>query len=182
MVKKQGVPQAQRNSEIQTQDHKKVTQILNSTSVAVKVRHPEVARLIDCDFRIMRCLGSFLDAIPSLRWLNIGTSIEQFSHTLAAQAHLNVEAHHLEILNDNFRSWPTVGFPKPIFATGSVIIETFEKGQIVTSLLNKYNLGTSKNLEKHTEDIPPDLMKFIVTKGTALYLKMLLVDNLMHAG
>ena len=156
--------------------------MIDSAVVAVKVRHPEVARLIDYDFRIMRSLASVLDSIPSLKWLNIGESIKQFSHTMAAQAHLDVEAHHLDILNDNFRSWGYVGFPRPIFATSSIIIETFEKGSIVTSILDM-NEATNNLRARLGEDrkMSPSLQKFIVTNGVSIYLKMLLVDNLMHA-
>lgn len=160
-----------------------------SQIVAVKVRHPQVAELIDRDFRIMRSLATFIDSIPSLRWLNVGSSVEQFSHTMAAQAHLDVEAHHLDILNDNFRSWKHVGFPKPIFATSSIIIETFEQGEIIGSILDAHdqqkkqpnNMDGDEGLSNDSGSIPKDMAQFIVTNGVGLYMKMLLVDNLMHA-
>jgi aarF domain-containing kinase len=141
--------------------------------VAVKVRHPNVAKLIDMDFRIMTCIAQVVDRIPGLEWLKIKNSVEQFSHTMAAQAHLNVEGHHLEVLNYNFRNWDSVGFPKPLFACSNVIIETFEQGKIATSIIDKYH--------SMSVAIPVPLAKFIVTTGLGLYLKMLIVDNLMHS-
>jgi aarF domain-containing kinase len=171
------------------------------TLVAVKVRHPKVQLLIDMDFRIMSFLAQIVDAVPSLSWIQLRPSIEQFSHTMAAQAHLNVEAHHLEVLNYNFRHWDTVGFPKPLFASSSVIVETFERGDTCTSILDFYDRVAAEFLspqEGQSPDtwrnnnriipvalghtvIPVQLAKFIVTSGVSLYLKMLLVDNLMHA-
>ncbi len=155
--------------------------------VAVKVRHPNVSRLIDMDFRLMSMVANIADRFPGLSWLRIKDSVEQFSHTMAAQAHLNVEAHHLEVLNHNFRKWETVQFPRPLFACSSVIIETFEKGEICSGLIDKYDsLALTKSSGKSTSNrghelMPVSLSKFIVTTGLSLYLKMLLVDNLMHA-
>ena len=172
--------------------------------VAVKVRHPNVSRLIDMDFRLMAMMADVIDRFSSLSWLRIRDSVEQFSHTMAAQAHLNVEAHHLEVLNYNFRKWDEVNFPIPLFACASVIIETFEKGEICTSIIDKYDAlvdtkhhndqptveeeGNDEQQHASRTDIlygyelmPIRLSKFIVTTGLSLYLKMLLVDNLMHA-
>jgi len=149
--------------------------------VAVKVRHPKVASLIDMDFRIMAILANIIDRIPGFGWLRIKSSIEQFSHTMAAQAHLNVEGHHLEVLNYNFRNWDRVDFPKPVFACPMLIIETFEEGKICSTIIDQYdNLASSVGLTAG-EVIPVPLAKFIVTTGLGLYLKMLIVDNVMHA-
>lgn len=171
--------------------------------VAVKVRHPNVSRLIDMDFRLMSMAARIIDNLPGLSWLGIRESLEQFSHTMAAQTHLNVEAHHLEVLNHNFRNWATVGFPKPIFASVNVIIESFERGHICTEILDAYdNLAISNHkaepptsicttldekqsvndtVPEVSDVIPTELSKFLVTNGVSIYLKMLLVDNLMHA-
>ena len=172
--------------------------------VAVKVRHPHVAQLIDMDFRIMAAMARMLDWFPSLSRLHIRESLEQFSHTMAAQAHLNVEAHHLEVLNDNFRKWDHVRFPQPFYSSSSVIIETYEPGAAVSKILDAYDVlaadvssevGTV-SVEEVDEDnsgnncvgnsqghgyelMPVKLAKFIVTTGLSIYLKMLLTDNLM---
>lgn len=214
--------------------------ILDGRLVAVKIRHPRVAQLIDMDFRLMTILARGLDWIPALSWLHIRESVEQFSHTMAAQSFLHVEAHHLEVLGHNFRKWKHVRFPQPFYASSAVIMETFEPGRIVTSLIDLYNRlanvinegGTPLNLEEMLEDnqlppvvfkkiesiassdestgnffgkqneesgsgatdingnnqlvqgydlVPLDVAKFLVTTGLGVYLKMLLVDNLMHA-
>ncbi|EEC46014.1 predicted protein, partial [Phaeodactylum tricornutum CCAP 1055/1] len=149
--------------------------VLDGKSMAVKIRHPNVAALIDMDFRLMKAAATLLDAIPALSWLRIRESVEQFSHTMAAQAYLHVEAHHLEVLNYNFRSWPHVRFPHPFYASSAVIMETFEQGQICTEIFDMYD-----DVQGH-ELIPLKMAQFLVTNGVALYLKMLLVDNLMHA-
>ena len=167
--------------------------------VAVKVRHPRVSQHIDMDFRIMSGMARMVDMIPALSWLHIRESVNQFSHTMAAQAHLNVESHHLEVFNNNFRNWPQVSFPKPFYSSSSVIIETYEHGTTVSKILDTYDALAADisseigqvSVEEADEDceveghghelIPIELAKFIVTTGVSVYLKMLLADNLMHA-
>jgi aarF domain-containing kinase len=192
--------------------------VLAGKLVAVKIRHPNVAELIDMDFRLMTRLARIMDWIPALSWLHVSDSVAQFSHTMAAQAHLQVEAHHLEVLNFNFKGWSQVNFPRPFYASSAMIIETFEPGRIATSVLDAYddvadtlnkndtigilignmiveeadddgdyhdsknsNVDESRAIVEGSDLIPPQFAKFIVTTGVALYLKMLLVDNLMHA-
>ena len=173
---------------------------LNGTTVIAKVRHPNVSKLIDMDFRLMRAVAILADFLPALSWLHVRETVEQFSHTMAAQSHLGVEAHHLEVLNHNFRNWDQVRFPQPLFATSAVIIETFEPGRIVTTVLDDYDAVASqrrlqtkssllrdnnrekesgqKNYPQGYQLIPPELAKFIVTTGLSLYLKMLLIGKL----
>jgi aarF domain-containing kinase len=173
---------------------------LNGTSVVAKIRHPNVSKLIDMDFRLMRIVAVLVDFLPALSWLHVRETVEQFSHTMAAQSHLGVEAHHLEVLNHNFRNWDHVRFPRPVFATSAVIIETFEPGRIVTTVLDEYDavasqlylqektsLSRETNRLKESDQesypqgyqlVPPELAKFIVTTGLSLYLKMLLIGKL----
>jgi hypothetical protein len=92
---------------------------LDGKLLAIKVRHPNVAQLIDMDFRLMSLAARVFDLVPGLRWLRIRESVEQFSATMAAQAHLHVEAYHLEVLNYNFRNIKSTRFPDPIFASSS---------------------------------------------------------------
>lgn len=155
----------------------------NGGVVAVKVRHPSVARLIDMDFRLMEMLASVIDCIPGLRWLHVKDSVSQFSHTMAAQAHLNVEAHHLEVLNHNFGSWNHVQFPRPFFASSGMIIESFETGRVCTDVLDEFDEeAESRGMPGKGHDlIPLNMAQFLVTNGVSMYLKMLLVDNIMHA-
>ena len=155
----------------------------NGEVVAAKVRHPKVARLIDMDFRLMAMLSTVFDWIPAFKWFHVKDSLSQFSHTMAAQAHLNVEAHNLEVLNHNFRSTAHVGFPRPIFASSCLILETFEKGSIVTDVLEHFENKAQEmeNALQGFELIPMNLAHFLVSTGVSMYLKMLLVDNIMHA-
>jgi len=152
-------------------------QLHSGEVIAAKVRHPRVSQLIEMDFRLMALAAAAVGWLPAMR--TVKDSVYQFSHAMAAQAHLNVEGHHLEVLNYNFRNWDTVRFPRPFYASSSVILETFEEGRIVTGILDDFDsLARSMNLQG-SDVIPVEEAKFIVTTGVSLYLKMLLLDNLM---
>lgn len=141
-------------------------------TVAVKVRHPNVAEQIAVDFRLMRAFALWLDKQPLFKWLNLASSIEAFSHTMTGQTFLDIEGNHLDLFNENFRSWHDCTFPKPLARSEAVLVETFEKGQLVSDFSTR---------KKGAGSLPPSLAHFIVTRGEDLYLKMLINDRLMHA-
>jgi len=106
--------------------------VWKNQTVAVKVRHPRVAERITTDFQIMQAVATWLDRNPLFKWLNLASSIEAFSHTMTGQTWLDIEANHLAIFNHNFRGWKDCGFPQPLVSTESVLIESFESGQLVS--------------------------------------------------
>ena len=58
-----------------------------------------------------------------------------------------------------------------------MLLETFEPGELVsTYTIDKIVGGGSGGAT-----LPRHVARFVVTRGEDLYLKMLLVDNLMHA-
>jgi len=161
--------------------------------VAVKVTHPNVAEQISLDFQLMAWIAAIVDSIPGLGWLNLKASMNQFSHTMAGQARLDVEAEHLDVFNCNFRRWKDTHFPVPLFRSHDVLIETFEEGILVSHfsvMYRKYLLNQTKHpcsVVRGGSHFPlasfvdAKLAHYIVTRGEDIYLKMLLVDNLMHA-
>ena len=73
------------------------------------------------------------------------------------------------------RDWSDVGFPRTIFSSRAVLVESFEEGELVSkyTLQRALKMGGAP-LERH-------VAHFVVSRGEDLYLKMLLSDNLMHA-
>jgi aarF domain-containing kinase len=152
-------------------------------TVAVKVRHPGVVRRIVQDFTLMRKLAEATHALPFLRYLNLKASVGQFSETMVAQTRLDIEGEHLDRFNWNFgtEAWRDIAFPRTRAEVGppahpDVLVESFEPGELVS----KYTLGKALGLAGQ-EQLPRDLAHFVVSRGEDLYLKMLLMDNLMHA-
>eukprot|EP00419_Tripos_fusus_P086995 CAMPEP_0172865494 /NCGR_PEP_ID=MMETSP1075-20121228/81435_1 /TAXON_ID=2916 /ORGANISM="Ceratium fusus, Strain PA161109" /LENGTH=431 /DNA_ID=CAMNT_0013714529 /DNA_START=314 /DNA_END=1605 /DNA_ORIENTATION=+ len=137
--------------------------------VAVKVRHPHVMEMLWIDTQLMHGLTWALEAfVPALRFLHLQTSVAQFSHALAGQARLDIEAQNLVEMQRNFGSWRwrDVRIPQPLFAAPAVIVETLEVGQSIGKVKDKLSRCVAQ---------------WVVHRGQDVYLKMLLVDRFMHA-
>ncbi|KAG2682046.1 hypothetical protein I3760_11G172600 [Carya illinoinensis] len=138
--------------------------------VAVKVRHPGVGEAIRRDFMIINFVAKISRFIPTLKWLRLDESVQQFGVFMISQVDLSREAAHLSRFIYNFRRWKHVSFPKPLYPLvhPSVLVETYEQGESV--------LHYVEELEGH-EQIKSALAQI----GTHALLKMLLVDNFIHA-
>ncbi|PKA52411.1 putative aarF domain-containing protein kinase [Apostasia shenzhenica] len=138
--------------------------------VAVKVRHPGVCESIKRDFMIINLVAKFTSYIPALNWLRLDESVQQFAVFMMSQVDLAREAAHLSRFNYNFRKWKDVSFPKPLYPLvhPAVLVETFECGEPVARYIDDVDCNTH---------IKRDLAHI----GTHALLKMLLVDNFIHA-
>eukprot|EP00850_Spirogloea_muscicola_P006997 SM000034S12751 [mRNA] locus=s34:565216:570087:- [translate_table: standard] len=177
--------------------------------VAVKVRHPAVALQIWQDFQIIAALVDFAHRLPYLRWLNLRQSVEQFSHTMTAQADLRFEARNLLRFHANFQGLHQVAIPRlvPHLVSEGVLVESFERGAPLHKFLHSHStLNTQAwqitimlpkdlkglcTLQLHQE-IPEEyyadcsitlcvtLKYMIAAVGVDTYLKMMLTDNFVH--
>lgn len=138
--------------------------------VAVKVRHPGVGESIRRDFAIINLAAKVSNFIPTLKWLRLDESVQQFAVFMMSQVDLAREAAHLSRFIYNFRSWKDVSFPKPVYPLvhPAVLVETYEQGESVSHYVD--------GLEGHAR-----LKSALAHIGTHALLKMLLVDNFIHA-
>uniref|UniRef100_A0A7N0ULI4 ABC1 atypical kinase-like domain-containing protein n=1 Tax=Kalanchoe fedtschenkoi TaxID=63787 RepID=A0A7N0ULI4_KALFE len=138
--------------------------------VAVKVRHPGVGDSIRRDFVIMDVFARISTLIPAVKWLRLDESVQQFAVFMLSQVDLAREAAHLSRFIYNFRSWKDVSFPKPVYPLvhPAVLVETYELGESVAHYVD--------GLEGHER-----LKSALAHIGTHALLKMLLVDNFIHA-
>lgn len=136
--------------------------------VAVKVRHPGVGEAIRRDFMIINFVAKISRFIPTLKWLKLDESVQQFGVFMISQVDLSREAAHLSRFIYNFRRWKDVSFPKPLYPLvhPSVLVETYEQGESV--------LHYVEELEGH-EQIKSALAQI----GTQALLKMLLVSYII---
>ena len=134
--------------------------------VAVKVRHPNVAKRIFLDFQILRAVAGWADALPGLGGLHLRDTLGQFSHTMTAQTDLRNEAEHLLKFTHNMKNEIQIKAPRPVpgFATEGVLIETFVKGD-----------GLGRAIRQKSARNPE-----LCSLGVHAYLLMLLRDNFMH--
>ncbi|XP_038981700.1 probable serine/threonine-protein kinase abkC isoform X2 [Phoenix dactylifera] len=138
--------------------------------VAVKVRHPGVGESIKRDFVIINLVAKISNFIPGLSWLRLDESARQFAVFMMSQVDLSREAAHLGRFIYNFRNWKDVSFPRPLYPLvhPSVLVETFEQGESVSHYVDEFEGNTQ---------IKRDLAHI----GTHALLKMLVVDNFIHA-
>ncbi|KAJ7554627.1 hypothetical protein O6H91_05G001400 [Diphasiastrum complanatum] len=144
-------------------------QKLKQTMVAVKVRHPGVSIVIRRDFVLMNGIAKLSSLLPGLRWLRLDESVQQFAVFMMTQVDLAREAAHLSRFIYNFRSCKDVSFPKPLYPLvhPAVLVETYEQGESVAHFVDRPG-------KTH---INSALAKI----GTHTLLKMMLVDNFVHA-
>lgn len=108
-----------------------------SSSVAVKVLHPRVEKMIHRDLRIMRFFASAINAIPTMEWLSLPDEVEKFGEMMRLQLDLRIEGNNLVKFRKNFKNRTTVTFPKPYldYTTREVLIEEFAHGIPLSAFL-----------------------------------------------
>ncbi|KAH0936466.1 hypothetical protein HID58_013583 [Brassica napus] len=143
---------------------------VKSSEVAVKVRHPCVEETMTRDFVIIKMAAKLTTFVPGLNWFRLDECVQQFSLYMLSQVDLSREASHLSRFIYNFRGWKDASFPKPVFPLvhPSVLVESFEHGESVARYVDGF--------EGHEW-----LKSKVAHIGTNALLKMLLVDNFVHA-
>ncbi|XWW98534.1 hypothetical protein V2A60_006534 [Cordyceps javanica] len=139
-----------------------------STYVAIKVLHPHVERTVRRDLRIMGFFASILNAVPTMEWLSLPGEVEQFGEMMKLQLDLRIEAANLATFRQNFKDRSTAWFPYPYtdFTTRNVLIEEFAQGIPLADFME--NGG---GVFQHD----------IADEGLDAFLRMLLLDNFVHA-
>ncbi|KAF4464572.1 Atypical ABC1 ABC1-C kinase [Fusarium albosuccineum] len=139
-----------------------------SSYVAVKVLHPRVERTVRRDLRIMGFFASILNIIPTIEWLSLPDEVAQFGEMMKLQLDLRIEAANLAIFRKNFKERSTAWFPYPYtdFTTRNVLIEEFAQGIPLADFME--NGG---GVFQHD----------IADEGLDAFLRMLLLDNFVHA-
>lgn len=145
--------------------------LTTNQKVAIKVLHPNVDININRDLKIMSFFANCIDIIPTMEWLSLPDEVDQFAILMRLQLDLRIEALNLAKFRENFRSRLDIHFPKPYlnFTTRDVLVEEYIYAIPIQKFLDlKENHG--KNLTKEISD-----------KGLDAFLKMLILDNFVHA-
>ncbi|KAI1097335.1 ABC1 family protein [Jackrogersella minutella] len=139
-----------------------------SSYVAVKVLHPRVERTVRRDLRIMHFFASVLNVVPTIEWLSLPDEVAQFGEMMKLQLDLRIEAANLAKFRRNFKDRTTAWFPFPYleFTTREVLIEEFAQGIPLADFL---------------ENGGGVFQRDIAQEGLDAFLRMLLIDNFVHA-
>ncbi|KAF7937782.1 uncharacterized protein EAE97_007578 [Botrytis byssoidea] len=170
-----GDPDLQEPTNIRRNVRKNVGTLIKSTPqrvpssyVAIKVLHPGVERVVRRDLRIMWVFASVINLIPTFEWLSFPDEVEQFGQMMRLQLDLRIEAANLSIFRKNFKPRTTAWFPFPYtqFTTRQVLVEEFAQG-----------IPLSDFMENGGGVFQQD----IADEGLDAFLRMLLIDNFIHA-
>jgi len=147
---------------------KSTPQRVPSSYVAVKVLHPSVERMVRRDLRIMAFFASIINAIPTLEWLSLPDEVAQFGEMMRLQLDMRIESANLTMFRKKFKDRTTAWFPFPYtdFTTRQVLVEEFAQGIPLAAFL---------------EDGGGVFQKEIADEGLDAFLRMLLIDNFVHA-
>jgi aarF domain-containing kinase len=147
---------------------KSTPQRVPSSYVAIKVLHPGVERMVRRDLRIMGFFAMALNAIPTIEWLSLPDEVNQFGEMMRLQLDLRIEAANLTIFRKNFKYRTTAWFPYPYTecTTRKVLVEEFAQGIPLSDFME--NGGGIFQRE-------------IADEGLDAFLRMLLLDNFVHA-
>jgi predicted unusual protein kinase regulating ubiquinone biosynthesis (AarF/ABC1/UbiB family) len=140
------------------------------TKVAIKVSHPNIYNKVNADMKILKYLARQVEYwIPEMEWMGGLDVITDFEALMHRQMDLRVEARNLNRFRENFAQEPgmNVDFPRPIFTTESVLVETFAEGRPINEFING--------------DYSPKVKKIIADAGVQVSLKMVFKHNFIHA-
>uniref|UniRef100_A0A8D0MEF6 ABC1 atypical kinase-like domain-containing protein n=1 Tax=Sus scrofa TaxID=9823 RepID=A0A8D0MEF6_PIG len=137
--------------------------------VAVKVLHPGLLAQVQMDLLLMKMGSRVLALLPGIKWLSLPEIVEEFEKLMVQQIDLRYEARNLEHFQCNFLHVNSVKFPTPLrpFVTRDVLVETYEESVPVSSY--------------QQAGIPVDVKRKIARLGINMLLKMIFVDNFVHA-
>jgi ubiquinone biosynthesis protein len=94
--------------------------------VAVKVRRPDLEKIVHFDLAVMRFVARCMTLSPSIRLLAPVEQLEEFGHAISQQLDFRIEAHNNRRFHDLFRGDPDVVFPVLVDALSSERVLTME--------------------------------------------------------
>jgi aarF domain-containing kinase len=103
--------------------------VVPTASVAIKVLHPKVTKLISRDLAIMSFFAHFITVFPGMQWLSLPEEVDVFGRMMYEQVDLRNEAENLVKFEDNFQSRKDpVTFPRPLkaWSTKDILIEEYQ--------------------------------------------------------
>lgn len=132
--------------------------------VAVKVRRPGIARMIDADFRLAAAAAGVLQAVPGLRGTPMRRMVEQVAPAVRAQLDLAREAGMMARLRANLDGLVHVPAPVPDACAGGVLVMDYVDG------LGRFDADAFDRGRRRA----------IMTKVLRAMYRMLFADGLVH--
>jgi len=145
-------------------------QLRDGYEVVIKVRRPNLQKIIDTDIDILRGLATLIEEnIPESSSYSPLKLIEEFSRSLRAECDLEREALNIKKFADNMQDEDDLIVPRvfPEFSTSKVLTEQYIDG---------FKADDLENIELHNIDKPK-----IVSTLNRLVLKSIFEHRFFHA-
>ncbi|PIL31793.1 hypothetical protein GSI_06497 [Ganoderma sinense ZZ0214-1] len=140
-----------------------------TASVAIKILHPHVSKMINRDLSIMSFFANVITLFPGMQWISLPEEVKVFGEMMHEQLDLRIEADNLAKFENNFagRKLP-VSFPRPlrVWSTPNMLVEEYENALPLELFLR--NGGGPYN-------------DTLAEVGLDAFLNMLLLDNFVHS-
>ncbi len=150
------------------QVHKAV--LKNGKEVVVKIRKPDIGRIIESDISILSFLAPLIEKfIPESKMFNPTGIVDEFSKAIRKELDFNIEAYNCITFREHFRNSSDVRIPK-------IYQEYTTRKILVIELLNGKRIN-DVDLQK----LSPAFKKLTAEKIANAYFKQILEDGFFHA-
>jgi len=142
----------------------------NGQQVAVKIRRPDITRMIDADLAILRLLARMFERyFPEYHRLKACSVIEEFSGTIRGELNLRSEAAHASHFEENFADLEGISVPAVQWAYTSTEVLTTER-------ISGIPIDEKDALIAANHDVTK-----LCTQASTLFFHMAFIDGYFHA-
>lgn len=147
--------------------------LLDGTDVVVKVKRPNIDRMIETDFSILMFLTGQIERVSEeIRFLGISRIIHDFGISLQNELNFNVEALNSQRLKANLVKHDDEG----TFYIPESYPELTTEDVLIMERLIGTPFSDSEKIEEHLEVLKPKL-----DKGVQIFIRTFLQDGYFHA-
>jgi ubiquinone biosynthesis protein len=147
--------------------------LVDGSDVVVKVKRPNIDKVIETDFRILTYLAGKIESVSEeVKFLGISRIIHDFGLSLQNELNFNTEALNCERLKKNLKRHDK----KNIFYLPEIFKEYTTEDILVMERLKGHPFSNQKAIEPKLEELKPKL-----EEGVKLFLKTFLKDGYFHA-
>lgn len=147
--------------------------LVDGTDVVVKVKRPNIEKIIETDFRILKFLADQIEKVSDeVKFLGVSRIIHDFGLSLQNELNFNLESLNCERLKKNLGHHDK----DKLFHLPEMYPQYTTESILVMERLKGVPFSNTKAIGPHLEELRPKL-----EKGVKLFLQTFLKDGYFHA-
>lgn len=143
-------------------------ELTDGTPVAVKVRRPDIRRVVERDLAILRALAWLAALAPSVRKLRPVRAVDEFGRWTLRELDFRVEGQNFDAFRRNFAGWDDVAFPEVYWTHTTEAVLTMER-------------MAGMRLREVPAALGPAAAERLAHRLAELEMKMFISDQFFHA-